>query len=839
MKGGIMAITLQYPIMTTHSNIVICHDKSVIAYYRIPNTPITITDDEKKEKHKQVVAQTINKLAKNKNFDISLIPKDYLLEEKMKDFSKALAPNNQELGETLLAYSVDKLTQEMEIPYQFDWVIGVTLRKQDNSGSLSDLAYERFSELSELVANGIGYELQLDDNWYTDYLSDEAAVYQVLSSLRCQRLTDEELFYYQRMQYLRYIPHLKQEVIANRSLFNVTDTLIKVLKGGFLKLESPYGTSFVTILPVGKFSTIFNGFHLGEFIQRLNFPVELRIKGEFIDRNKIKGKMGRSNTRFLNIMEEADNTNTVQQDEIITGALSLKDLMKKVGNKEDIIEYGAYLIVSASSLTQLRSRRQVVLNYFDDMGVEISEASYDAPYLFQALLYGQKLQKKTRTWTHMVTTRGFAELMPFTNTTSGNRIGWYIGRVDNWTGRWDNLQKAIQASKNIVLFNPTVGNKENIAGKITKNPHIIITGATGQGKSFLAQIIFLSVALQNVKTLYIDPKRELRHHYQEIISNAEFAKQYPERKRQIESFNFVTLDSSLESNHGVLDPIVVLDKEQAVEVAKNMLEFLLQAVENVTMDQKTAITETINDIINKRQAGQTVGFKHVLESLKNSEIDQIASVGRYLTSIVHNSILELAFSDGTTKGLNYESQVTVLEVANLKLPKSDASKISDHERNSVALMFALGAFCTHFGERHENEDTLEFFDEAWILMKSAEGQAVIKNMRRIGRSKNNTLALITQSVHDAENDDDTTGFGTIFAFYEKSEREDILKHVGLEPTEQNLEWIDNMISGQCLYYDVYGNLNMISVHNLFEDIDMLLKPMKATVSSSLENKYAS
>ena len=834
-----MAIKLQYPIMTTHNNIVICHDKSVIAYYRIPNTPITITDDEKKEKHKQTVAQTINKLAKNKTFDISLIPKDYLLEEKMNDFSKALAPNNRILGETLLAYSVDKLTQEMEIPYQFDWVIGVTLRKQDKSGSISDLAYERFSELSEMVANGIGYELQLEKNWYDDYLSDETAVYQVLSTLRCQRLTDEELFYYQRMQYLRYIPHLKQEVIANRSLFNVTDTLIKVLKSGFLKLESPYGTSFITILPVGKFSTIFNGFHLGEFIQRLNFPVELRIKAEFIDRNKIKGKMGRSNTRFLNIMEEADNTNTVQQDEIITGALSLKDLMKKVGNKEDIIEYGAYLIVSASSLSQLRSRRQVVLNYFDDMGVEISEASHDAPYLFQALLYGQKLQKKTRTWTHLVTARGFAELMPFTNTTSGNRIGWYIGRVDNWTGRWDNLQKAIQASKNIVLFNPTVGNKEDIAGKITKNPHIIITGATGQGKSFLAQIIFLSVALQNVKTLYIDPKRELRHHYQEIISNPEFEKHYPERKHQIEAFNFVTLDSSLESNHGVLDPIVVLDKEQAVEVAKNMLEFLLQAVENVSMDQKTAITETINDIVNKRQAGQTVGFKHVLKALKNSDSEQIASVGRYLTSIVHNSILELAFSDGTTKGLNYESQVTVLEVANLKLPKTDASKISDHERNSVALMFALGAFCTHFGERHENEDTLEFFDEAWILMKSAEGQAVIKNMRRIGRSKNNTLALITQSVHDAENDDDTTGFGTIFAFYEKSEREDILRHVGLEPTEQNLEWIDNMISGQCLYYDVYGNLNMISVHNLFEDIDMLLKPMKATVSSSLENKYAS
>ena len=96
------------------------------------------------------------------------------------------------------------------------------------------------------------------------------------------------------------------------------------------------------------------------------------------------------------------------------------------------------------------------------MGVEISEASQDGPYLFQALLYGENLQKKTRTWTHMVTARGFSELMPFTNTSSGNRIGWYIGRVDNWTGRWDNIAKAIDSSKNIVLYNATVGNKEDI-----------------------------------------------------------------------------------------------------------------------------------------------------------------------------------------------------------------------------------------------------------------------------------------------------------------------------------------------------------------------------------------
>lgn len=43
-----MALKLQYPIKATHENLAFRKDKQVMAYYRIPNTPITITDDEKK-----------------------------------------------------------------------------------------------------------------------------------------------------------------------------------------------------------------------------------------------------------------------------------------------------------------------------------------------------------------------------------------------------------------------------------------------------------------------------------------------------------------------------------------------------------------------------------------------------------------------------------------------------------------------------------------------------------------------------------------------------------------------------------------------------------------------
>lgn len=833
-----MVKRLEYPIAKTDGNMALRKDGVVTAFYRVPNTPITITDTDKKKKHKITVSQVVKKLAKYKYFEVSLIPRDYLLEEKMRDFSDDLADDSKVLGEQTLSKTVGLLTKEMEIPYEYEWIVGINIEKTIVKNNLTEAVTNQLSEIAENIAGFLGFEVETLENWYEDYQEIESIIYRLLSPLKAKRLTNEELFYYQRYQFLTYIPHLREDVIANRALENVTDTVITVVEEGILKLSSIYGTSYLSILPIGRYSTIFNGFHLGELLQRLSFPVWLKMKAEFIDKSGLNGQMGRSNNRYRNIMNEAASTDTVQQDDILMGAYSLKDLMKKVGNKEELIRFGAYVTVVASNIKQLKQRRQSLLSYFQDMSVSLHEAGHDTPYLFQSLLYGQDLQVTTRKWNHLVTCKGFAELMLFTNTRSGNRIGWYIGRVDNRLTAWDNIDEAVQGSKNLVLFNATVANKEDIAGKVTKNPHLIITGATGNGKSYLAQLLFLLTSQQNVRILYIDPKRELREHYQKVISQPDFARRFPERKKQIENINFVTLDATLESNHGVLDPIVILEKENAQATAKNMLLYLLRQATQVELTQTTSLTNAITTVLERREAGETVGFNHVIELLCQDVDKKVVEVGEYFKAIIRNSILELAFSDGNVKGLSYDERVTVLEIADLSLPKDGVEDISDHEANSICLMFALGAFCKHFGERNDDE-TLEIFDEAWILMQSSEGKAVIKSMRRVGRSKYNTLCLVTQSVHDAENEEDSTGFGTIFAFYEKSERKDILKHVGLEVTEKNLEWLDNMISGQCLYYDVYGNLNMISVHNLFEDIDPFLKPMKQTTSSVLENKYAS
>lgn len=838
-----MSKVLEYPICRTHGNLALLKDERVVSFYRVPNVSITITDDVKKEEHKTKVASIIKKLVKNKFFEIALVPKDFLLDEKMSDFSETLADDTKRLGEQSLRHTVDVLTREMEIPYQYEWLIGVDLTKQLSGQKVIDLLMEQADNLATNVAKLANYDVITPDDWYERYQEEELALYQSLSSLRVRRLTDEEMFYNQRLQYLRYIPHLKKEVIANRALLNVTDTLIKPLSGGFLKLETPYGKSFVSILPMGEFPSVINGFHLGEFVQRFNFPVELRIKGEFINKDKIKGRMSRSNNRYFNIIKEAKQSNTSQINKIIQGYQAVQDLMQKMGSKASFIEFGTYLIVTGSSIRQLRQRRQKVLSYFADRDVSVHEASHDTPYLFQNLLLSQKLNIVTRKWYHITTPRGFAELMLFGATRAGNRVGHYIGRIDNRLERWDSIDEAIKGSRHLVLFNATVANKEDIDGKLTKNPHVIITGPTGVGKSYLAQLLFLTTATEDVKLLYIDPKRAIRKQYEAVIADPEFQRQYPERFKQIKGINFVTLDSSVPSNKGVLDPIVMLERADAISTAKNMLNYLISDTKDITLKQRTAINNTIKDVVNRRQAGETVGFNHVIEELCQHSDEKVVEVGEYLRSTVEDSILTLAFSDGETQGLDYGHRVTVLEVADLTLPKGEKDKsdttVQDKERDSIVLMFALGAFCARFGERNQYEETIEILDEAWVLMDSKEGRAIIKNIRRVGRHFSNVLVLVTQSVHDAHTDEDSTGFGSIFAFKEDKEKKDILEHVGLEQTEKNLEWLDNMISGQCLYKDVYGNVNLITVHTVFKDIDRLLKPMKATVSSDLENKYAS
>lgn len=416
-----------------------------------------------------------------------------------------------------------------------------------------------------------------------------------------------------------------------------------------------------------------------------------------------------------------------------------------------------------------------------------------------------------------------------------------MGRIDAHHKKHDDIFTAIKSSHNLVFFNPTIANKEGIDGKETKNPHIRMTGETGGGKTATALNLFMQASLTNTKLLYIDPKSAIRNWFMRCCHDPIFANRYPELVAHLKTFNYVTLNHKVQANHGVLDPIVNFDPEEAVDVVKSIIDYV--AAGKWQMKQTTAISKAIKTIVAKRQSGQTVGFLHVIRMLQGSKDPLIREAGDYLFEMFDGSILSLIASDGTARGLNYDERVTILEVAGLSLPSQKdmtlGGQMKGHERDSIAVMLALGNFCRQFGSRNESEDTIEFIDESWIFEQSAEGMMVLKSMKRVGRSQNNMLVLITQSVNDGEASDDTTGFGTVFAFDELNERDDILKYMNLEVNEKNKEWLANMRAGQCLLRDVYGNVNLISIHIHMPGWLELFSPLQGTVASKAEQKYAS
>jgi hypothetical protein len=829
---------LEYPIERIHGNLALTKEREVLAFYTIPYFSTSPIDVKQKEEMKQIAERTLRKLKPNQYFELSLVPRDLLLGERLSELSTTLWKTAQKSGQVYLQGVTDSIVREMELPYKYIWLLVVHVVKDDGLNNFKALVQQKVEAQANQLMGLFDRKIRVEEDWAEDYHAAELGLRQILSALKPVALTEDQLFYFQRLQYLPYIPHRYDEVLMARKQSNVTDTMIYANNLGELQFVSEYGTSFGTFLPVGKTNGLLTNNHLGEIVQTFNFPVGLKIKAQFPDLNAsfgYKTKMSQAMIRTKSIVQETVNTGNVLYDRILIGRQSLNDLAKKMEQKEPIVEFGVFLFIAASSRAQLKLRVKTVLNALSTPQMELERARLDQPYLFQALLYGSKIERTSRFWLHSSSCAGFAQFLPFTTTKSGSESGFPLGRVDSNFEKWEVLETAIHASRQLVLYHPMLASKEGIAGKVTKNLLSTITGMTGSGKSILAQTQFLQAVHSPIKSLYIDPKRAIRKQWMKVLNDSTWRNQNPALAELIERINFVTLDHQQTSNHGVLDPIVFLSPEDALTVGKTMLKYLGEG--SWSKIETTAISKAVKSIVKRRIDGETVGFMHVIELLRNDSNKKVREAGEYLFETIDGSLLSLAFSYGQVQGISFEEHATVLEVAELELPDSDSSEeLTEDERNSVALMMALGTFCKRFGSMNDEEETIEFMDEVWVIMTSKEGKKIIKSMKRVGRSQKNKLVLISQSVNDVKDSDDTTGVGERFCFYEDGEEEEILRTLKLEVTPLNIQWIRNMNQGQCVYLDVFGRINRISIEVPPAWLE-LFNPEKDSAQSKLEKVY--
>ncbi|GMC04339.1 hypothetical protein K4E_18830 [Enterococcus thailandicus] len=447
---------LEYPLIEpTKKNIVLTQEKTAIAYYRIRSETVTLTDTEKKQKTKKKVARALKRLKQNGGFEIDLLPVNADIRGKMGAMRSLIDQENYAVGVDKLKKTSVVLENEMGMVYEYTWIIGVPLLKKDTAVELKESFTKAIDHVSEKVVKGVGFDIALDEDWEKSYHDQEQEVYQNLSELLVERLTEDELYYYQSYQFLKNISHERKDILSSQNLENLMATKIKPLFSGGLRFNCEYGESYVSYLPIGDMGVFLDGNHLLEITQKMPFPVEVKVQATFAESKgqlALSGRSSRARTRTKNIMQEAHLAGSKQKRKIVEGQLSLDDLDQKIDDNVDIIDWKTVIVVAGDTKKQMRARKKYLINRLGSLGIPLLKATFDNPYLFQSTLYGNFMRMKNTKWQHTSTVEALGELNFFTSLRAGTNLGNYFCRFDTTLEEKEDRNDILLNSKQYILI---------------------------------------------------------------------------------------------------------------------------------------------------------------------------------------------------------------------------------------------------------------------------------------------------------------------------------------------------------------------------------------------------
>ena len=708
-------------IWDVHDNLVLRKDGSVFAIYRIPSKIVNSVDEKGKEELKDVEYSALANCMAYRDFMIKSTPINQDLSARFKLLADDIDWDSEtaNLAEYVLNGMVENLVDSIGTPFDYWHHIIVPLKSIHLSVDLKQTMSQAFKRTRDLTMNLLGFSEGVLVDWYKEYVQQEETAYSDLSGLDVRRLTTDENWFLQRLHFIQgFVYDQKSELEQVKdNPENIDDVAITFENVSVIKVSDIDDATYRWYLPIVEVPQNVSFMHVMELLTGLNFPVGSSVLTNFMAVKGalgVEGKTNRARRRLNRTAIDADEQGDTQNAKVVSSILLLDDLKENIDEGEPIVQYLHCLDFSAQSLEQLKVQYEILTKTLASIGVKVSKASADQLYLMYKTRIGEVLTTYDKNFIQKMSLSAFCENLFFTTRKVGTDVGFAIGR----------------------------------------------------GKSFLIKLLFTYHSMLKIQSLYIDPKSEMRKQYESVLAELEENDEFPELQDYIRSIDFVTLDPNNQKNHGVLDPIVFLTGTDASELAESMISAVLTNHSDIV---EYGYLTAIESVMARRESGESVGMKHVFEEMMESEVEEVRSAGMLLHKKSKDSILSLCFSDGKNHSIDLTAKTTVLEIAGLDLPSEETDEIEKSQKNSLVVMYGIGYFCKLFGQRDREVETVVVVDEAWQFKSTSAGRSVLKQMKRVGRSFNNFLVLGTQSVADVVTNDDTTGFGTVFAFLEESE----------------------------------------------------------------------
>lgn len=792
---------------------------------------------EKVEMYKKKWQHLFEEITSYEDFHLMMYPSEYELEKRFKDLETDIATEAMDVARYYNEETVRLLEQRLGRLTKYDFILGVKLKSSlvNISVELKDNILSFFNTATDTVVKMLGWEQNVSTSFFEKYEEVEETLANIMASVRGEQLTESEMTYINRYHFVRGLKHQTNEESEIKDIRSITNTIIDPTDPSVLHLHSDQDEGYSAFVVIDEFLHNMSESDLFYEAQSLPFPVEVQMKIQTESKSITKPALNLKRQQLKEEQKEQQSTGDRSDVSTVTSATMVRHLQDEI-KKEDVhvMNWLAVIVVHGKTKKECVGKSKIVKRHLKGAGITCRLPVADQLNLFYKMLPGEKLDITDKNWIQKTTQDGVAEGLFAVNSDIGSKIGFFLGWVDRFREHTD-LENAIMSSREFVLFHPFLANQQ-LKGSKTRSPHCLITGDTGNGKSYLAKLIFNYISMLNIKSLYVDPKKEMRKWIRKVLNDETIRENFPLYIAHLEKYNYITLDHEDRNNWGALDPVSFLPPMKAKELVQVIFEQVYDF--KGKDDINTAFLRATSDVIEEKQKGNQVGSLDIIRKMQDHPEKAVQKAGDYLNEVVSDSILKLCIHDGSNPALSLEERITILEVENMDLPDY-SERIENYtisQLKSSAVMFALGKFCELFG-MNPDEQTVEFIDEAWIFTTSQQGKKVERQMRRIGRSYNNAEYFISQSTKDALNDEDKGNFGVAFAFDEPNEREEVLKWMNMEVTEENKKMMESMFQGQCLFKDYYGRTSKISIECLFEEWQGALKTVEKKAVAYAEEKY--
>ncbi len=558
-----------------------------------------------------------------------------------------------------------------------------------------------------------------------------------------------------------------------------------------LRMVHPEGESHTAFLSFARFPDVMY-FPDGEpwlhYGDSLPFPVEASLRMKLIPPAKASKDVSRrlAHARDMDAhIREAGADMPLALAEQIEAARLLEHGITK---ERLPFVYGWHRLAVAAPTRDLCLRRaEAVIEHYRDIGIDVVHSTGDQFSLLNESLPGDKVRLISYLQRQPLYT--IVGGMPSATVDLGDRIADEAG----WIGPY--IGETIGRARSVVHFDPLVAAARN------RPTAVAITGEPGGGKTTLALLLILQLALRGVTVAVIDPKGDAESLVNLLAHRGRRARVLP-------------LGSAAA---GLLDPFSFGDDlAERRTMAAETLRLLLPGMSE---ERESAMIQAVGAVA----AAEKPSLGQVIEHLEAVDDAASKNLGAVLRSMSEMRLARLCFAPSGGDRIDAEGWTTVFTLAGLTLPDSGLKRddYSYEQRLSVALLYLVSQFARRLLNGMDRRVPKAIvLDEAWAVTSTPQGAKLIPEVSRMGRSKNTALILVSQNAGDLLNEQVTNCLSAVFAFRstERNEVASVMSLLGVDPSEEHQAVLRSLGNGECIFRDLDGRAGRIVVDLISDDL---------------------